>query len=200
MGVEEYSAIDTTEYEQDYFTHTGYNGYMDYPHHKIRVEKIIAMTHPKSVLDVGGAYGYIVKHLLDKGIYAICMDISHWAGEQAEKIIPEHFVRHDMRDTPYPFKDKEFDVVYCEGVLEHIEDSAVDRIMAEFERISHKRILALTFDWHVKLRPYSQESELAPGHINLHDQKWWFDKMPKYTWLFIPPTGTQDGNFWYYKC
>lgn len=202
INLEKYAtapALHNIEYEKKYFTQTGYEGYKDYPINGPRVEKIINMAHPKSVLDVGAAYGYIVKRLLEKGIHAIGMDISHWCEEQADKIIPGHFVRHDLAEIPYPFKDKEFDLLYCEGVLEHVNDTKVDAVMKEFERVSQSRLLALTFDWHLEEHPYSPESAEAPGHINLHNQNWWFEKMPKYTWLFIPATGIQDGELWLYK-
>lgn len=188
------------EYEEEYFTKTGYEGYQDYGINTERVRKIIAIGTPKSVLDVGCAYGYIVKRLLGEGIEAIGMDISHWCEKKAAEIIPGHFVRHDIRETPYPFTDKQFDLLYCEGVLEHIEDKYIDAIMAEFDRVAHKRMLALTFDWHVKVAPYSPSNELAPGHVNLHDHNWWFEKMPDHTWLFIPATGIQDKKTWLYKC
>ena len=200
MGLDEYSAkpaYHNVEYEKDYFTKTGYEGYMDYAINTERVRKIIEMTHPKSVLDCGCAYGFISKRLMDKGIHSVGMDISHWCEKQG--IIPGHFVRHDMQITPWPFKDKEFDVAYCEGVLEHVEDDRVDDIMAEFERVSRRRILALTFDWHVELSPYSKFNSEAPGHINLHSHNWWFEKMPEHTWLFYPATGIQDSNVWLYK-
>lgn len=199
VDLEQYSVTPLkTDYEKAYFTKTGYEGYMDYPMNSIRVDKIIAIANPKSVLDVGGAYGFIAKRLLGKGIYAVCMDVSHWCEEQ--KVIPDNFVRYDMRDIPWPFKDKEFDVVYCEGVLEHIEDEFIEAIMKEFDRVADERILALTFDWHIKVRPHLSEDGLAPGHINLHDHNWWFERMPDKTWLFLPATGIQEGKLWMYKC
>jgi len=200
MGIDNYmsSAIsNNVKYEKDYFTKTGYEGYRDYPINTIRVEKIISITNPESVVDLGCAYGYIVRRLREKGIHAVGMDISHWCEEQ--QVIPGYFVRHDMRDTPWPFQDKEFDVAYCEGVLEHVEDEYVEAIMTELERVSNKRLLALTFDWHVKVKPYSSESNLAPGHVNLHNHNWWFSKMPKHSWLFYPPYGIQDSDIWLYK-
>ena len=201
VSIEGYStktAIHTIEYEEDYFTKTGYQGYQDYPLNEIRTQKIIDMTSPKSVVDIGGAYGYIVKRLLDRGIHAVCMEVSHWCEKQ--KVVPDNFVRHDMRVVPYPFKDKEFDVLYCEGVLEHIGEEYIEGIMGEFERISHKRILALTFDWHLREAPYSEENDTAPGHLCIHNTNWWFQKIPDHSWLFIPPTGTQDSKSWLYKC
>lgn len=200
MSLEKYSVNPTMhniEYEKDYFTKTGYEGYQDYPLNTDRVKKIIEMANPKSVLDVGCAYGYIVKRLLEKGIYAIGMDISRWCEEQ--KIIPNHFIRHDLRNCPYPFKEKEFDLLYCEGVLEHIGEEYIEAIMAEFERVSKERILALTFDWHVQSSPHSFESAEAPGHICLKSHNWWFKVMPRHTWLFYPATGIQDSNIWLYK-
>ena len=202
MSLEKYATHDTlntTEYEEGYFTKTGYDGYWDCPEHAIRVEKIINITQPQSVLDVGCAYGYIVKRLLDKGIHAVGMDISHWCEQKAAEIIPRHFVRHDMRQTPYPFRGKEFDVLYCEGVLEHIGAQYIDKIMVEFERISNKRLLALTLEWHIQANPHKSQDGIAPGHLCLHNHNWWFNKMPNYSWLFLPPYGTQDSNMWLYK-
>ena len=178
------------EYEEDYFTKSPYSPYIDWGFNKVRAQKIIDLTHPYSVLDVGCAYGYIVKRFLDMGIPAIGMDISHWC--ESRNIIPEHFVRHDLRDTPYPFEDKQFSVLYCEGVLEHIEEEHIPKIMREFERVALRRILQISLINH-------DGSKETPGHICLKDHDWWFDRMPDHTWLFISPTGTQDGKVWLYK-
>ena len=182
-------------YEEDYFLHGnafgGYEGYSDFPVHADRVKKIIDIANPKSVLDVGCAYGYIVHRFLDLGIHAIGMDISEWCEKQAQKIIPDHFIRHDVRQR-LPFKYKEFDVLYCEGVLEHIETEYIGDIMREFERVSNKRILALSFDYH----PNAKETA---GHLCLKDHNWWFAMMPYHTWLFLGNTAIEGGNQWFYK-
>lgn len=178
------------EYEKNYFTIIGYRPYFDFPAHKIRAEKIMNIAHPHSVLDVGCAYGYIVKHLLDEGIHSVGMEISKWC--ESRRIIPDNFITHDMRVAPYPFKDKEFDLVYCEGVLEHIEEEYIPDIMKEFERISKERMIQVTFEDHPNA---TQEA----GHLCIHDFQWWLDRIPDYTWLFITPTGTDGGNVWIYK-
>jgi len=154
------------------------------------VNKIISISHPKSVLDVGCAYGYIVKRLRDKGIYAIGMDISEWCSRQ--RIIPDYYVRHDMRVVPYPFKDKEFDLLYCEGVLEHIGEEYIEGIMKEFERVSERRLLQLSFDWHKNV-------EIEPGHINVKHHDWWFERVPLNTWLALDECATERCNKWLYK-
>lgn len=180
------------QYEQDYFNSKGYNNYRDYDAHKLRVERIINITHPVSVLDVGCAYGFMVRRLLDKGIYAVGMDISEWAGKIASGLIPHNFVRHDMRVIPYPFRDKEFDVLYCEGVLEHIEEEHIIPIMKEFERISHRRIIQVSFSDH-------KDVEKEEGHITLKDNGWWWSVVPVYTWLAYEEKSTADNILWLYK-
>lgn len=181
------------EYERDYFTNGnglgGYFNYGDFEVHGARVDKLIAITNPKSVLDVGCAYGFIVKRLLDKGIPAMGCDISKWCEDR--EIIPGHFVRTPTHDLS-AFKDKQFDVLYCEGVLEHIEECNIVKTMAEFARVANKRYLALTFDYHAN----AGETD---GHVCLHNPAWWFDKIPLYTWMFLGNTGTDGGTQWVYK-
>lgn len=179
-----------TLYEKDYFCGGNYPVYEDFPWHEMRVQKAINMLNPKSVLDVGAGYGYVTKRFLEHGIYAMAMDISHWCEEQ--KIVPNNFIRHDMREIPYPFKDKQFDLIYCEGVLEHIEDDKIEDIFKEFSRIGRRFLLALSFPWH---NGVTQDK----GHINLHDNWWWFERIPMHSYLALGNTGTQDNIAWMYK-
>jgi len=178
-------------YEKDYFTKTGYTGYRDFDGHRDRVEKIISMTHPTSVLDVGCAYGWIVRRLLDKGIYAVGTDISEWCEKMAGNIIPDNFVRHDMREA-LPFRDKEFDVLYCEGVLEHIEEEHIFPIMKEFERVSSRRIIQVSFADH-------KDVEDSEGHVCLHDNGWWLSMIPPYTWMAYQELPIDKNTLWLYK-
>ena len=181
-----------TIYDEAYFTKSVYQGYRDYDAHKQRVEKIISLAHPQRVLDAGCAYGFIVRRLLDKGIYAVGMDVSEWAGKMAKDIIPHNFVCHDMRKTPYPFRDKEFDVVYCEGVLEHIEEEYIAGIMREFARIGHETIIQVAFECH-------QGAKDTPGHLTLHDNGWWMSVIPDGTWLAWQECDTGNCQVWLYK-
>jgi len=180
------------EYEQEYFNGKGYNEYADFPAHKERVNHLIEMLEPKSVLDVGCAYGYIVMYLIQRGIRAVGMDISKYAESRAKGIIPHNYVCHDMRVTPYPFKDKEFDVLYCEGVLEHIEEEYIDKVMAEFERVSNRRYIQVSFDWHANVK-----DEL--GHVTIKPTTWWFKKIPMGSYLAMGNTATEENIGWLYK-
>ncbi|MDD4986658.1 MAG: class I SAM-dependent methyltransferase [Dehalococcoidales bacterium] len=180
------------EYEQDYFINGGYKGYRDYDAHAGRVKKLISITHPQSVLDVGCAYGFITRRLLDQGIYAVGMDVSNWCEQIAQNIIPNNFVRHDMREAPYPFRDKEFDVLYCEGVLEHIEEEHIIPIMREFERVSLRRLIQVSFAEH-------KDVEKEQGHITIKDANWWLSVIPVNTWLAAQEAATENTGIWLYK-
>lgn len=177
------------EYEEEYFTKTGYqDGYRDYLAHAFRAKKIVEMSNPRNVLDVGCAYGYIVKYLVDMGVDAYGTDISEWCEKQAATIIPGRF-KHGSADA-IPWPDNSFDVLYCEGVLEHIEDGKIDKVMAEFGRVALRHIIAVSF-------PYHTNDSL--GHVSLHDEHWWYQKIPLRTWLFLGNTGTEADCKWLFK-
>ena len=182
----------SVEYEEDYFNKTGYElGYQDYPAHIGRVLRMMIMANPKSVLDVGCAYGYIVQKLRALGVYAVGCDVSRYAGLRSREVIPGCFIRADLR-RGLPFKNNSFDLLYCEGVLEHIEEEYIDYIMAEFERVAFERILQVGLEEH----PNSSESE---GHVCLHEHGWWYEKMPMQTWLALQPVATEANEAWLYK-
>lgn len=42
-------------------------------------------------------------------------------------------VLHDLNKFPYPFKNEEFDYIYCSHILEHVQDFF--KVMKELERI-----------------------------------------------------------------
>jgi len=179
------------EYEKAYFTGDTYEPYWDFPAHEERVKRLINITHPKSVLDVGCAYGFIVRRLLEGGIHAMGVDISKWCEEKAKTIIPEHFVRTSADDLSM-FRDKEFDVLYCEGVLEHIPEDKLAKVMSEFERVSERRYLQMSFSFH-------KDVEKEYGHVTLKEPWEWFKIVPLYTWIFLGESGTDGGNAWIYK-
>ena len=98
-----------TEYEESYFGGGPYSHYEDFSQHETRLRRIIALTHPKTVLDVGCAYGFMVRRLLKEGIDAHGCDISKWCQKQAETIIPGRY--HLAPADCLPFPDKSIDTI-----------------------------------------------------------------------------------------
>ncbi len=60
--------MEMIKYEQAYFEGKGYDKYGNYPANMQRTHKLINITQPKSVLDVGCAFGYIVYYLNKMGV------------------------------------------------------------------------------------------------------------------------------------
>ena len=89
------------KYDKPYWVPSkyGYNGYFDYPRHDAAFARFIEIMHPSSVLDVGCAYGYIVRRCLEAGIPAIGLDVSQWCGLQ--DVIPGYYVRGTCWALPF---------------------------------------------------------------------------------------------------
>ena len=56
------------------------------------------------------------------------------------------FIKHDCSITPYPFKDKEYDLVIACQVLEHLGKNQIE-VFKELSRISKKAIITLPYKW-----------------------------------------------------
>lgn len=180
-----------TEYEQDYFTQNPYKPYGDFIPHEDRVQKLIEMFHPHSVLDVGCAYGFIVKRLIDKGIDAWGCDVSKWCQEQAKQVIPSRFVCTPAWDLSF-FANKSFDLVYCEGVLEHIPEDKINLTFQEFARVGKRFCLQVAFSEHPNF-------DIEPGHVCKHSLSWWIDKIPPNSFLAAQDGGSEQVRIWAYK-
>ena len=50
--------------------------------------------------------------------------------------LPGVDVIHDINKTPWPFKDNEFDELYCSHVLEHVDD--LIKTLNEIKRVCKK--------------------------------------------------------------
>lgn len=117
---------------------------------------------PKKILDIACGHGFLVKYLREGGYEAYGTDFSEFAGSE----IPAWFLRHDAR-TPFPFKDKEFDVVVSIGFLEHLEEHEVDKVYKEMCRVGRVVLAAVGT---------KQERITEQTHLTLHDRNWWYDK------------------------
>lgn len=156
----------THPYDRSYFEDgtTGYALYADFAFNHRKVEKILALE-PESVLEIGCARGYIVKRLNDAGVMAYGMDISeHCRATRAH----EHFILHDITDTPWPFRDGQFDLVYSCAVLEHIPEDRIDAVVSEIHRVSKRSLHAISFD--------NIPDDHDATHCNLKPQLYWMAK------------------------
>ena len=75
-----------------------------------------------------------------------------------------------MCQTPWPFKDKEFDLCYSIAVLEHIPEEFVPAIIKEIDRVSNRGIHGIDFG--------QNDDGFDKTHCTLRTKEWWLEKMP----------------------
>lgn len=63
-----------------------------------------------------------------------------------------------------PFKDKEFDLLHCTEVLEHIPPETTDSFLNECKRVSVKQFFSI-----------ATEMDSFRTHINLQTPSWWIE-------------------------
>jgi len=94
-------------------------------HHEVIAEHIVRDFNPKTVLDAGCAYGYIVAALRDRGVNAYGIDISNYAISQVREDIRPYCVAGSIID-PLPVElPQRYDLIINIEILEHLyeEDS-----------------------------------------------------------------------------
>lgn len=127
-----------SEYDESYFEgkqgdyrhNAGYSNYKDVGFESL-ADKIVT-KYPnivgKRVVDVGCAYGYLVKYLRDRGVDCLGRDISNFAISQAEPSISPFLQVKDVLDN-YP---NNIDGIISVRFLVCFDEPTVDLIIAHF--------------------------------------------------------------------
>lgn len=131
-------------------------------------DHIVEDFAPKTVLDIGCAFGYMVKYLRDRGVEAWGIDTSSYAISQAdEKIKPYLRVSSACEPLPEDMPQK-YDLVINIEVLEHMTmedgDLAISRMCTYADKILFSST-AEDFD--------------EPTHINVQQPSYWATKFAK---------------------
>ena len=150
-------------YDRSYFEGRVYKGlYRDFPCHWKTVE-VIMERRPESVLELGGARGYVTKKLEALGVRAVCVDVSKhcWHTRATDS-----FLLWDVTKTPWPFKDKEFDLCFSKDFMEHLPEDKLQDVIKEMARVSKRGLHGITFADH----PFARDD---PTHLTLRSKEWW---------------------------
>lgn len=155
-------------FSRSYFQGVGYKGlFLDFPLHYAIAEDVLK-RNPQSILEVGGARGYICRILQSHGVKAVCMDISeHCLHTKAI----DNFVLHDATVVPWKFKDGEFDLCFSKDFMEHLPEEKVSTVIKEMARVSHRGLHKITF---APLAPNDTDPTHKDGTIK--PREWWLDK------------------------
>jgi SAM-dependent methyltransferase len=130
--------------------------------HSFYLEKIIELN-PKKTLEVGcgpGTRSIFLSHL---GVKAVAIDIDEGIVSQVKNYNTKFkgSVQVDKLDAfNLPYKDKEFDVVFNAGFLEHFDDDDKIKLVKEFTRVA-KYYIFMVPNKNYRLRPYGNEDLLT---------------------------------------
>lgn len=178
----------------------GYHGlYADFPE-SIKFVEYIKSFNPESVLDVGCAYGFLVKRLNSAGINAEGVDVSTFARKMR---VTDDITTASVFDLSC-FKDKQFDLAVTIELLEHVLEKDVDKALSEIARVSKRGVHWIAYKevddifktkdvTHVNIKPFdwwvSKIKEICgPEHIVVHKEIDWYPKP-----VPIPQTGQKVG-------
>lgn len=92
------------------------------PMWKRRAEFIVEKFHPKTCLDVGCAFGELVKALVDLGVDAYGIDGSDHVISKADDSIKNRILKVNLNSDKFPFDDKKFDLIGSFYSVEHIHN------------------------------------------------------------------------------
>lgn len=121
-----------------------------------------------AILDVGCAYGHLVRELNTTGLPAMGIEWSEWATDN--KVSP-NVERGDARALPYT--DRMFTTIVSLDLLEHFEPEQSQQVMREMVRVSRAGAL------HVHLiGAYDPQTDLSqhlsdPTHVNHEPLSWY---------------------------
>lgn len=158
-----------------------HEGYWDYPVHWVTYQKV--MEHnPESILEIGAARGYMVKKFNDAGVKSKGLEISHHC--QLTRVTND-VIEWDICQTPWPFKDKEFDLAFSTAVFEHIPAEHLDAVLKEMNRVSKRGLHGIDFG--------ENDDGFDKTHCTLRTKEWWLERMPS-TQLVVDKEDLERGN------
>ncbi len=129
-------------------------------------DKIVEQFHPKTMLDVGCAHGFLLTRLRDRGVEAYGIDVSEYAiSHVPEKYAPFCAVA-SLADGKLPASfPQKYDLVYCVEVLEHL-----------YEEDSQAALEALCSWGDVLYISACPSAEGDPYHVNAQPMKYWLNR------------------------
>jgi len=137
--------------------------------------------------DIGASRGTLTALFQKAGYAAYAMDGSPFGLENSYLDVPYYtyvvvdFTKTDL--TQFPSLHKQFELVTCFEMLEHIPTDKVDMVLKNIQYISKSMLCSV----HV-----GQDG--SPNHINIQTLEWWFNKLQPYIAsvveeVFLPVAG-----------
>lgn len=128
------------------------------------------------VLDMGCAYGYLVRHINARGTECFGLDYSRYALEHAPEDVRGNIQWFDLTGPRATFYGPEaFTLVTCFETLEHIPATSAERALQHlWNSLKPGGILVATICVEGQPDPHSD-----PTHVNVASRAWWEDRLRK---------------------
>lgn len=163
-------------YDKEYYegsgTKSNYKAYHKIESTLIILATVIATTFkPRSLLDIGCAYGHVLKYIKQGFQYGI--DISHYA------IVTRRSTNKVLLASAsnIPFKSNTFDTIVCFETLEHLTEEQILQCFHEIQRVGTK-----WFFFTSPNPPKKDEKELDMSHINTFYPEYWIELGKTFNW------------------
>lgn len=142
-----------------------YQGYEDWPQFKERAEWIKKTYNPKTVLEIGAAKGFMVKHLQQLGIKAEGIDISEYASAESGGSVRCFDMTIGMLDLI------RYELVVSFDFMEHIKEEDLPMLFATL-RTARQQFHMIT----------TSEYDFGGDHTHYTSKpkQWWIDKFEEY--------------------
>ena len=134
-------------------------------------------------LDVGCGIGNLVWALRKFKIDAYGIEPS--VAAKKFSVAPKYCIYTSYNSLPY--KNKSFDLVYTNEVLEHIEEKELDKNLKEMLRVSKNGNIINIIGVEERGLMITEE----PSHVTVHNEDWWEKKFTNFKFI------TRKGNLFY---
>lgn len=133
------------------------------------------LTLRLNLLDMGCAYGFLVRHLRRRGVGAWGADSSQYPLDHAPSDTRPYLHKYDLTSTQSTttFKGFPFDLVTCFETMEHIEEQYVRRALLHIQeslRPGGRVLFTICTD--------SQPGwDTDPTHVTIKPRSWWTEEL-----------------------
>lgn len=131
-------------------------------------DQLIRDFNPRTVLDAGCAWGYLVEALRDRGVQAYGIDISEYAISKVREDIKPYCAVGSLSEPLPNSLPAKYDLVISIEVLEHLS--------AEDGDLAIKNLCALTDNIIISSTP---DDFSDPTHINVQQPPYWIERFAK---------------------
>ncbi len=126
------------------------------------------------ILEIGCAKGFVLVEFANLGAQVCGLDASPYAVTHGHEAVRDRLLVGDV--AALPFADQSFDLVIGKEILPHIEQTHLDRALAECGRVARG---ALFFDIQCGETPEEQDTlnTWDPTHRAVFPAQWWRDRI-----------------------